>query len=319
MSTIAWVIGKGGMLGSRCCQEMAGRSTLSCWESPVASYSWGTENIHGELAESAQAFLEYVQTHPQPWIVVWAAGAGVVGSTSESLAQETVVWRGLLAALEPLAALGKGTIFFSSSAGTVYGHAAETLTEHSALAPISPYGKEKVIQEGILREWAEAHTGVTAIIGRISNLYGEEQNLSKPQGLISHLVRSSLHHRPLHLFVSIDTIRDYVYVGDCARAIVDCLEIACAGKAPAAVWVKLFASERVTTIGELLALMGKILKRAPRVTYGQDARSAVNVRTLRFHSVECTQVAPPAETALLTGMHRVYAHQLALFAKGKLA
>ena len=58
------------------------------------------------------------------------------------------------------------------------------------------------------------------LVGRISNLYGPGQNLAKPQGLVSQLCRAQLTRQPLSVYVSLDTMRDYLYVDDAAAMVV---------------------------------------------------------------------------------------------------
>ncbi len=58
------------------------------------------------------------------------------------------------------------------------------------------------------------------LVGRLSNLYGPGQDLAKPQGLISQLCRAQLTRRPLSIYVSLDTRRDYLFVDDAAAMVV---------------------------------------------------------------------------------------------------
>ena len=83
---------------------------------------------------------------------------------------------------------------------------------------MSAYGESKLEQERIVRAWSAA-TGVPAAIGRFSNLYGPGQDLTKPQGIISRLVRASLRGEPLLVFVPLDTVRDYLFAADAARRV----------------------------------------------------------------------------------------------------
>ena len=62
------------------------------------------------------------------------------------------------------------------------------------------------------------------MIGRIANLYGPGQNLDKPQGLVSQLCAAHLERRPVSIWVSLDTLRDYLYAPDCAQMVLDCLD-----------------------------------------------------------------------------------------------
>ena len=85
--------------------------------------------------------------------------------------------------------------------------------------------------EAAVERLAEA-TGVRAVLGRLSNVYGPGQTLGKPQGLLSQLCLADATGRPLPVFVSMDTIRDYLYAGDAARMVVRSIALA-AGSRPA--------------------------------------------------------------------------------------
>jgi nucleoside-diphosphate-sugar epimerase len=86
----------------------------------------------------------------------------------------------------------------------------------SEAVPLSAYGELKLHQEATARLMLE---GVCAVlVGRVSNLYGPGQNLAKLQGLISRLALAAATRQPLNIFVSLDTLRDYIYVDDVVEA-----------------------------------------------------------------------------------------------------
>ena len=76
--------------------------------------------------------------------------------------------------------------------------------------------------ESRAHRWA-VESGGRVVVGRIANLYGPAQGLEKPQGLISHLIKSHLPRVPISIYVSLDTMRDYIYAADCAELVVDTL------------------------------------------------------------------------------------------------
>ena len=56
------------------------------------------------------------------------------------------------------------------------------------------------------------------LIGRIANLYGPGQNLAKAQGLVSQLCAAQLERARSSIWVSLDTLRDYLFAPDCCSA-----------------------------------------------------------------------------------------------------
>lgn len=273
------------------------------WDCSEKSFSWTKpDSIVGQFARAARAYA--LAAGDDPWTVIWAAGTSTVGSDSISLERETAVFRSLLdvAAAEPGLAGRLGRIIVASSAGTVYGESSDMLTEKSPTAPVSAYGKAKLEQESLLRAWSSAHPHHVVLVARISNLYGEAQNLGKPQGIISHLCKCVLTHRPVHISVPLDTIRDYLYVGDCADRIVACMPRMGTG------WtVKIIAAERITTLSDIIATVARVAKRQPRILLAQPDPSVQHVRNIRFRSVIWQDIDLGEQTPLLVGIHRVYA------------
>ena len=106
----------------------------------------------------------------------------------------------------------------------------------------------------MFRRLADA-CGVDLLIGRLSNLYGPGQKLSKSQGLISHVGRAALRREPVSIYVPLDTIRDYLFAADAGRMVVDALmrrDVSRREGAPNGVITKIFASEVETTVASVL-------------------------------------------------------------------
>ena len=139
------------------------------------------------------------------------------------------------------------------------------------------------------------------LVGRISNLYGPGQNLAKPQGLVSHICRAQLSGQPISVYVSLDTIRDYLFVDDAAALICDGLDRL--GSEPAGTAVtKILASQRGVTVGALLAECRRLFKRAPRVVLGSSPFAKLQVRDLRMRSVVWPELDRRALTPLPVGI-----------------
>jgi UDP-glucose 4-epimerase len=280
-----------------------------------------------QLEEAVRLFAHAVTTGYQSWIIIWAAGCGVVGSSREALDGETVNWRYLLhlvdIALITTPDARSGLVFMASSAGGVYGNSPDTLlTEISTYAPISDYGRSKLEQEDFLRGWAATRNNVSYLIGRISNLYGPGQNLAKPQGLISHLSRRLIYNCPLHIFVSLDTIRDYIFAEDCAAQIVESLRFLMqSGEPPASGQglVKIFAGEEAISLAQIVGVFTHLAnRRHPRLVSSANSMTKEHPRHLQFRSVVAPDLRHLPRTSLGVGIHRVHQHQLALYHQGKL-
>jgi UDP-glucose 4-epimerase len=276
---LTWVIGRGGLLG----RSLENALETPLWH-PDVPIAWSAPGAGAEeLRHRAGQFL--LAAGGRPWTVAWCAGAGVTGSSADALELELTALRETLTALAA-APRGRGAFFFASSAGGVYaGVGAPPYDESSPVRPLAPYGQAKLDGEALVAAWSR-QTGTPVLIGRISNLYGPGQNLGKGQGLISQICRTHLTGQPLSIYVSLDTLRDYLFAPDCARLIVAGLarlRREDSSTEPVVV-TKILASQRAITIGAVLGEMRRIFKRPPRIVLGASAVSAFQARDLSLRS-----------------------------------
>ena len=172
MSTLDWVVGRGGLLGSGV--ERALRESRSLPWHPETPLPWGEPAIGAALAAAAAAFVARAAATGDAWRLFWCAGAGVVGSAPVALEGEVSSFRAFLESLgaaitnEPRIRDRLGCVFLASSAGGVYGGNRERpLTEGTAARPLSGYGRAKLRQEEALAAWSMTRPRVSTLeIGR---------------------------------------------------------------------------------------------------------------------------------------------------------
>lgn len=297
-AALTWVVGSHGLLG-RQVERLVG----SPWAAPEVPWL-SADTASAVLRQGIQALL--ADADGRPWDIAWCAGAGVVATPAELVERERVVFGRFLADLAELAgARAGGALFFASSAGGVYaGSAPAPFDEHSAPRPRTPYGIAKLAMEADLRSYATL-TENPVLVGRIANLYGPGQNLAKPQGLVAQICRTHLTGQPLPLYVPMDTIRDYLYVEDCARMVVAGLAgLRARTRDPRAdrVVTKIMASGRPTTVGGLLGETTRLFRRRPRVVLAASPAAAGQVRDLRLRSVVWPELDQLARTTLPAGI-----------------
>jgi len=325
--THIWILGRGGMLGSHLAQAVKKsmpHGTL--WECNIPQFSWEDPlQLHEEYRKATLAFAKTIQKKEERWMVLWAAGVGIIDTSEQKLRAETQIWSMFLEVLSehltPISEKHPGIVFLASSAGGVYGNQPnQKLTEETLCTPISAYGKEKLRQEDILKQWSTSKPGISTLIGRITNLYGSGQNLEKPQGIISHISRCLIFNRPIHIYVSLDTQRDYIFVADCANYIIRCLlHIEEETSSRTLNSTKLFASEQATTLAEIIGIFSKIAKKRPRIVCGTHAMQMKQPRASHFHSIVLQNVKPAQRTNLFAGIATIHLHQLALYRQGLLS
>lgn len=121
--------------------------------------------------------------------------------------------------LEAVRASGRATRFiFSSTGGAVYGDLVVPPTSEDAPKdPQSPYGTAKLSVEYYMGYFARVH-GLDTVALRYANVYGPRQDPHGEAGVVSIFCNRLLDGEPLTVYGDGKQTRDYVYVGDVARA-----------------------------------------------------------------------------------------------------
>jgi UDP-glucose 4-epimerase len=157
------------------------------------------------------------------------------------------------------------------------------------------------------------------LIGRVSNLYGPGQNLAKAQGLISVFAKAYLTAQPVSVYVSLDTLRDYLYVDDAARLVVTGMRrLAQPDVQPGDCVTKILASQRSDTIGSLIGACRTIFKRSPRVVLGASPFAKAQASDLRMQSVIWPELDQHPVTPLAVGLDSTVRDIQALLNSGRL-
>ena len=111
---------------------------------------------------------------------------------------------------------------FPSSGGAIYGNKPTGYAyESDILKPTTPYGVGKQMSEAIIQYYFNK-CGIAARVLRIGNVYGSPRLRSKAQGVIDVFSQNALCGEKITIWGNAKTaIRDYIYIGDVAKAIVD--------------------------------------------------------------------------------------------------
>ncbi|WP_022878779.1 NAD(P)-dependent oxidoreductase [Microbacterium sp. B19] len=297
---IRWIIGR-GLLGSAIERGRPDTpfSAPIDWFSPSATVS--------SLDAGVDAFLRLAGD--REWEIYWSAGRGVTSTPREIMMREAEVFESFLElAAERLPRDGRGSFFLGSSVGGAYaGNPSPPFTELTPTAPLSAYGEAKLRMENALTA-SIAATGRRAFIARVTNLYGPGQDMAKGQGLISAIVGGYVTGRPVSVYVSLDTLRDYIFVEDCGRVVSAAMERV-RTEPPGTVVTKIVGSMRALSIGALLGEIGRLRRRPAPLILGQgDARG--QSLDLRVRSVVWPDLDALVSTTLPEGLGIVYQAQL---------
>lgn len=126
--------------------------------------------------------------------------------------------------LESMRQAGVKKIIFSSSA-CVYGTPDKLpITEDAPIRPDNPYGATKVSIEAFLQSY-HANFGFDAVILRYFNPYGPGEAHKPETHAIPNFIKAVLSKEPIPLYWKGEQIRDFIYVGDLARAHIEVLNL----------------------------------------------------------------------------------------------
>ena len=192
---------------------------------------------------------------------------------------------GTLNLLEAVRQSGKQTtrFIFSSTGGAIYGDlVAPPTPEDSSKDPQSPYGTAKLSVEYYMGYYGRVH-GLDTVALRYANVYGPRQDPHGEAGVVAIFCNRLLDGTPLTIFGDGKQTRDYVFVGDVARAnfLAATRPLPSAGSLDARAFNVGTSVE--TSVVELAQLLREIAgtsveaKHAPERP-GEQRRSAVDVR-----------------------------------------
>jgi UDP-glucose 4-epimerase len=296
---LAWVIGAGGMLGS----AIRTKAPADARAFEGSTVPWHDAEAAGAtLAADALRFTEEAGTGN--WAIVWAAGSSVVASMPEQTGVELRMLELLLAQIARATPHGPGVFFLTSSAGGVYaGSDSPPFDERTIPRPISPYGRLKLQQEELTARMLAGR--VPVVIARFSNLYGSLSDPGKAQGLIQQLCRATVRRTPLNLYVSMDTVRDYLYVDDAAAMAWQAIEQAGSGQ-PHEPWIVVVASGQPTTVAQVVATIQNVAHRRVPLALGTHPSAQHQVVDLRLTPTSALVDARATMTTLPGGIKRVF-------------
>jgi len=186
---------------------------------------------------------------------------------------------GLLNVLTNCTRVGTHKIVFASS-GATYGTPVRLpIDEEVPQHPESPYGITKMVTEYYLRYWQEAH-GLTYTALRYGNVYGPRQDPNGEAGVIAIFAKRFLKHEPVRIDWDGEQQKDYVFVGDVARANVLALtggdnNIFCVG------------TGKGTSVNEIYQELAKITDFKPEIT--RAPKRAGDIHLAYFNCAKAAQ------------------------------
>ena len=145
-----------------------------------------------------------------------AAQADVRVSVEDPVGDAEVNVLGTVRILQAARAHG-AQVVFASTGGAIYGECLEAAREDSPCEPLSPYGTAKLAGEEYIRSYNRLY-GTRHIALRYGNVYGPRQDPHGEAGVVAIFLGALARGERATIFGEGLQTRDYVYVGDVARA-----------------------------------------------------------------------------------------------------
>src|SRR5262249_15265989 len=114
-------------------------------------------------------------------------------------------------------------VVFASTGGAIYGECIRPAREDDPCLPLSPYGAAKLAGEGYLGTFGRLYETEHVSL-RFGNVYGPRQDPHGEAGVVAIFLGRLLEGRQCTIFGDGAQSRDYVYVGDVARATIAALD-----------------------------------------------------------------------------------------------
>ena len=207
---------------------------------------------------------------------------------------------GTINLLEAARRAGVGKFLYISSGGAIYGNPEYLpVDEEHPPRPVSPYAISKHTGERYVRLYGAEH-GLRWTSLRYANVYGPRQDPFSEAGVISIFCQSLLDGMPPEIHWDGEQTRDFVYVGDCARANLAALE---AGDGEAYNVGTGVGTSINALFYTLLAVTGRALEPRHGPRRPGDARDSY----LDCHKIE-RALGWRAEVALAEGLGRTWEH-----------
>jgi UDP-glucose 4-epimerase len=228
-------------------------------------------------------------------VVHLAAVASVQASVDDPVATHQSNFIGTLNVCEAMRQAGVKRVLFASSAA-VYGNNGEgqAIDEDTPKSPLTPYAVDKLAGEQYLDFYRRQH-GLEPVLWRFFNIYGPRQDPASPySGVISIFSERARQGLPITVFGDGEQTRDFFYVGDLAKLLLQALDMPQAPQGPINVGLN-----RTTSLNQLLAALEGVLGSLPAVSHAQ-ARAG-DIRHSRANNARLLEQFSLGETTSLVG------------------
>lgn len=188
---------------------------------------------------------------------------------------------------------------FISSGGTVYGVPKEIpIKEDHSLNPISSYGVSKVSIEKYLHLYNKLF-GLDYLVFRVSNAYGEYQNLTKGQGVLGIWLDNIFSGKEIAIWGDGNIIRDYIHITDIVEVISYAINHSFADR------IYNLGSGQGVSLNEIILMIKENITENFKVGYYHGREIDVPVNILDIHKLE-NEINYSPTVSLIEGLVNVW-------------
>ena len=167
---------------------------------------------------NAEAIVPILEREKPEVIYHLAAQMDVRRSVADPAFDAGINLVGFLNLMEAARRNGLKRVVFASTGGAIYGEQEQfPCDEEHPRRPVSPYGVAKLATEAYLFFYKVQH-GIDYIALRYANVYGPRQDPHGEAGVVAIFCGRMLEGKPSTIFGDGEQTRDYIFVGDVARA-----------------------------------------------------------------------------------------------------
>jgi UDP-glucose 4-epimerase len=202
------VLGSSGFIGRNFIHQLISRKiTPRVIVREELSALAGCENVHvpsftinslSRALRDAEVVINFIGRFPKPFSTQVATNVDVLSTICAAVDYTSIKQ------------------FIHISAAAAYGACMIPPTEEKSLAPDTTYGLSKLLGEEVIRYFSETHK-LPYVVFRPTNVYG----LGATAGVIYSMISSAKQQNVVHITGDGEQIRDFIYVDDAVRAIME--------------------------------------------------------------------------------------------------
>lgn len=233
------------------------------WSVESLQWQWNDPDQRAAVA----AFLPTRITDAERVDIIWAAGVSGFGSSDSDMELETAQLAEVAQVAYALTGhCGQIVFHLLSSMGGLH-EGQRGIGVHSAPAARRAYGRGKLAQEQLVMSLGHR---IVPQIYRASSVYGYTR--TGRRGLFAAMIAAMLQHRPINVYGSACTLRDYVYAPDIATFIANAV-----ADPPVLAAPKFLASGKPTSVIEAVATLERLLERRLYCRYDSAPHNALDM------------------------------------------